>query len=309
MKPSENLIKRSYLNLFIFHYEYYSSSHLYEWCVDSKFEMKTVLIILCSIFLTFDAVLLKVTDNPELSVSSNATASTKYIIIQSFVANEIVAHSIGAPTRRHFTAPSQVLSEREIQIICATIIKLWADLRTMKDALRVLGQTILNYINDEGNLSLISQLEQAYSKDSNLANRYQLLLKETNSTFTIPRYSINEEEKLALTKDQRKIIFETQIGPRLVLSFIVQELSIDTNQNYEIIAQACFELAKNQKLYVKVQSIFNEAINEAAALSYKNGMEPERIKMFFSNLKQKIMAEVDLKTALKSMRIVLPDKI
>lgn len=236
---------------------------------------------------------------------NKVTQSVQYIIIQSITTHEIVAHSLGAPTPLYFSAPNQELAGRNLQVTCATITQLWADLRTMEDSLRVLSQTILAYMKAEGNSSLIAQLGKAYSQDSKLSDWYTLLLRKTNATFAIPGYISNDAERSALAEDQRKLIFETELGPKQMLSMVVQELNSGTNEEYKMVAQACFQLARAGKLYVKIQSIFNRALADAAAASYQRNMEPENVSRFFSQLKQNIVNDGELKSALESQNVGL----
>lgn len=180
-------------------------------------------------------------------------------------------------------------------------------------SLQTMSKVIVNLIkaDSEANIThndIIGKLSKAYIEDSNLGKQYEVLREETDRNFTTPKFLLNATAFTALTDDRKKEILEAVLGPKLILLQFTQELFDGTNQNYQLVAEACFRFAKEKEHFERIQNLFEQALKDTARFADKKSSS-KQMNTLFANLKQKIIHDVNLKIAMDKMKIVLPDKL
>lgn len=243
----------------------------------------------------------------ESEIDQNTTEELVNDILLPFSQVEILSNSVGVQfSVLASTLPNGTNSERGFLIIAAAVSKQWADLRMTEYALKLFSKTLHSLIRTkvDTNLShwdILTKLDEAYSRDSLLSQQYTKLKGEMVQNVSDYHFiSIN------ISEEQKKELIDNKYGPRMMLFRFLNALN--KNQNYSIISQTYFELAKDAKRYEKVQKIFDEALKESVRLSIDIGAE-EQTTVVFSTLKDKLNKDEELKILLQQKNIILPDKV
>lgn len=248
---------------------------------------------------------------PQVSIESeidhNTTEQLVNDIILPFSQVEILSNSVGVQfSVLALTLPNGTKSESGFLIIAAAVSEQWANLRTTEYALKVFSKTLHSLIKTkvDTNLShwdILTKLDEAYSQDSLLSQPYTKLkgeMEQKVSDFHFISTNISEEQK--------KELVHNKYGPRMMLFRFLNALN--RNQSYSNISQAYFQLAKDVKLYEKVQKIFDETLKESVRLSIDSGPE-EQTTIVFTTLMNKLNKDEELKRILQEKKLILPDKL
>lgn len=266
-----------------------------------KFNM-TVSVILLSILLVNVDSVVNVIHAPKFddkaSESPDSVGDLQLTLLHIYANFLGVANPFSSP-------PTGGLIERENRVIATSIVKLWTDLRLIKDSRRVLRRFVWQNKQESYNwYGTINLLDHEFAKDLNLGKRYEHLKEETKRTLQVPSFFVNLTAFYNLSKTEKYFYVTNEYGAGLSLIRFMYE--INYNKNYEKIALACFELAEDKEIYSKIQNIFDVAIRRTKHLVYF-GQKGEYGNVLFSDLKNMIMKDADLTSALKQKQIVLPE--
>lgn len=236
-----------------------------------------------------------------LTLNKSLTEPLVYTIVLPVLQTEVIMNSLGLQTDAGSQNPNETSVDKNTQVTSIAMIKLWGDLRTTKKSMQVLTETILSEVknNPDSKSSVsdvIAKVDAAY-RDSSLGKQYELLKEKAG--LTMPKL---------LSNGTNEAIFEAELGPGLMLLVFTQQL-MDANKTSRLaIAEAYFTLASDGKLYDKVQRIFDQILKDVAKLARDEA--PSKQETFlFTNLRQKIVQDEELKAALSERKIVLPESL
>lgn len=238
------------------------------------------------------------------SVSNNGSffkrvieKSVALVLFPLFVTLEIIWNSTGAHSDIGSLASDPAV-DAQIHVICATILKLWTDLRTLEDSQKVYHEALESIVNaEESNVNetyadIIAKIDKAY-ENSVLGKQYIRLKNVTAQEFTLPDNHSDVESTLSQT-DRDKLLHENELlGARMLLFKFHAELH-NKGDNHKL-AKMILAVSKDEKLYDKVQQVFENTLKQAGPSFGLKGTDEDAAKYFFINLRKNIARHSDLK--------------
>lgn len=233
--------------------------------------------------------------------------SVALVLFPLFITLEIIWNSTGAHSDIG-SLDSNPAVDVQIHVICATILKLWTDLRTLEDSQRVYFGALENVVNaEESNANetypdIISKIDRAYIEDSVLGKQYIRLKRVTAQEFAIPENHSDIESTLSW-QDRDKLLHKNELlGSRMLLYKFHNELHNTGDDNQ--LAKTILAISKDDKLYNKVQQLFEKSLKEVGPSFGVKGTDEDAAKQLFENLRKNIVQDADLKLSFQK-RIAL----
>lgn len=226
--------------------------------------------------------------------------SVALVLFPLFITLEIIWNSTGAHSDIG-SLENDPAVDAQIHVICATILKLWTDLRTLEDSQRVYLGALESIVNaEESNANetypdIISKIDRAYVEDSVLGKQYIRLKDITAQEFTIPDNHSDIESALN-SQDRDKLLHKNELlGSRMLLYKFHNELH-NTGDNNQL-AKMILAVSKDDKFYNKVQQLFEKSLKEVGPSFGVKGTDEDAAKQLFQNLRKNIVQDADLKSS------------
>ncbi|KAK7602169.1 hypothetical protein V9T40_009610 [Parthenolecanium corni] len=266
--------------------------------------MAILVIILCSILVT-NLKAAPLESSTESKIEQYPTEELVNDIVLPFSLLEILSNSVGVQfSVLASSLPEGTKTEREFLIIAAAVSKQWSDLRTTEYALKLFSKTLHSLIKAkaDNNLShwhILMKLDEAFSLDPRLSQQYEKLKEAIKRSQNVSDYHFISTN---ITEEEKKELIDNKYGPRMMLFRFLHALN--KNKTYNAVAQTYFRLAKDSKLYEKVQRIFDEALKDSVSSSIDTGPEYQT-RVVFSTLRNKLNNDEELRTVLQQNQIIL----
>lgn len=224
--------------------------------------------------------------------------SVAIVLFPLFITLEIIWNSTGAHSDIGSLA-SDPAEDARIHVVCATILKLWTDLRTLEHSQRVYLRALELIVNaEESNVNetyaeIIAKIDKAYVEDSVLGEQYVRLKGVTAREMKIPLNHSHVESTLSWQERDKLLQTDDLLGARMLLYKFHAEMH-NTGDNNQLV-KMMLAVSKDEKLYAKVQSLFEKTLKEVGSSFGAKGTDDDAARQLFRNLRRNIANNADLK--------------